>query len=951
MNAMKSFNQSRPLWRMAFVLGMGLLSGCATLTTGTMQIDVDVYKGPLTKTTDAQWVEIEAIIHQAKISVKSLNENVQGVMLHSKKSEKNVISCNAPTYKTTIDSEILYLKEQVTKNAWLSDDYQQDLANLTTLKIMCGLVDDLNNVVQGLESERSSVKQYDTLKNFVDEHNKRVKEAEENCKFSLLQEEGDIGEQGSIRDYLVGMLSRLDPKKLKNQQKEFDQFELFVNNWKGDQACNMQDMMLELSTNIDQLQKTITSIDLVMEKWEKRFELYKSDVIDCINTDQKGGLINVRFAGLKQNIQVLQAGFKPVHDNVNFGNRFSYVRGKARQVAKAVDTATSQMLPAARTMDLQVNLLGLRKEVDGFLLDIEHHPLLQDYNTVDFDISRSGGVSGVPGVSKIFSLNNALTFLTNMNDHIHAMQEKLKDLSAKAVGARDQHMKQWASEQLEVLKKKPYASFVDLQKRSGEIKSQEDVILALENIEPTWKKVSDAITKFESASTEQALQDINKDIKAINDILLDGIVKQDKTQALQTYKNGVVELAKFSKETIAARKEVNKQKEAVTAATTGAASSGGSGPVSRDNLNAADAALNQAINTMKNQSEAINNSFPDIQSTLKAAFIVFVNGLKIAKTAATLAKLQPDVQSMSQRITAKEQSSGEVIAQKSLPTGDALDTANAKAKDLQAILDDARMESLLKVSKLAAQMKLIAGNLTHIMIPYVSNDKFLRLAQVVSINSTGEYSNLLESRSKSLMEQLYKGTKSKRLPTSFYLDGSEASMFPNLYNWFEAETPGIYADGRIKTYEHVFADYHWAKLNTVYASGMGETRMAFIRDEIGNWDLHSFSSDPTELMTAYKDATISGIQAVGKLMSGTTDPSMLQKLGGLLAGPVPDQDRIMLIQAAHMDTWEALAVKNKALQDKLAGMTDEKAKTDAIKAALTEAQELINEKITDLPSY
>jgi len=52
------------------------------------------------------------------------------------------------------------------------------------------------------------------------------------------------------------------------------------------------------------------------------------------------------------------------------------------------------------------------------------------------------------------------------------------------------------------------------------------------------------------------------------------------------------------------------------------------------------------------------------------------------------------------------------------------------------------------------------------------------------------------------------------------------------------------------------ADNYWSRINSVSASGLGEFRMALIKDDIGNWNLKSFDSDAGDLLRAYKDASV-----------------------------------------------------------------------------------------------
>ncbi|HWI86156.1 MAG TPA: hypothetical protein VNT42_07540 [Sphingomonas sp.] len=118
------------------------------------------------------------------------------------------------------------------------------------------------------------------------------------------------------------------------------------------------------------------------------------------------------------------------------------------------------------------------------------------------------------------------------------------------------------------------------------------------------------------------------------------------------------------------------------------------------------------------------------------------------------------------------------------------------------------------------------------------------------------------------------------LPTSDYLRGAGYSDFVHLYDWLEAIEP--HQPGRLDTRararmaERLSNDYYWEKVNEVYASGQGDVSMAFVKDAIGNWNLKSFSNDPSKLLAAYRKVADAGLNAAAKLAAraasgGATD--------------------------------------------------------------------------------
>ena len=42
--------------------------------------------------------------------------------------------------------------------------------------------------------------------------------------------------------------------------------------------------------------------------------------------------------------------------------------------------------------------------------------------------------------------------------------------------------------------------------------------------------------------------------------------------------------------------------------------------------------------------------------------------------------------------------------------------------------------------------------------------------------------------------------------------------------------------------EQLIGDTYWAPVNHVFASGQGKVRMAYVKDEIGNWNLKNFDN-------------------------------------------------------------------------------------------------------------
>ena len=149
-----------------------------------------------------------------------------------------------------------------------------------------------------------------------------------------------------------------------------------------------------------------------------------------------------------------------------------------------------------------------------------------------------------------------------------------------------------------------------------------------------------------------------------------------------------------------------------------------------------------------------------------------------------------------------------------------------------------------------------------------------RTAMAGFANLASEMANQIESRADALIQQLTVADR-RLLPPSMHLRNAQPTDFLNLLVWnragglplieemllhpIESFTSAETAD-RVRVIERLFADKNWSNINTVYASGQGDVRMVFIKDDIGNWSLKSFDNDPTELLNAYKDITKAGLK-------------------------------------------------------------------------------------------
>lgn len=150
---------------------------------------------------------------------------------------------------------------------------------------------------------------------------------------------------------------------------------------------------------------------------------------------------------------------------------------------------------------------------------------------------------------------------------------------------------------------------------------------------------------------------------------------------------------------------------------------------------------------------------------------------------------------------------------------------------------------------------------------------YTRISMVTFIVSASEIGNQLYARADALLKQI-NGLDRRELPLSVQLRETDATEFIRLYEWLNAHPPdyvpfqGLGQPGtsneRMKAVRRLFADHHWSNINTVYASGWGKGSMALIKDDIGNWNLKSFDSDPEELLRAYKNLSITALETAAK---------------------------------------------------------------------------------------
>ena len=182
-------------------------------------------------------------------------------------------------------------------------------------------------------------------------------------------------------------------------------------------------------------------------------------------------------------------------------------------------------------------------------------------------------------------------------------------------------------------------------------------------------------------------------------------------------------------------------------------------------------------------------------------------------------------------------------------------------------------DSYQAIAELAGYMRLVTTSLTTQLVSVEPASKRLRIDIIKLATLTAEYSNQLTARANALSLQS-QGVNRSELPTGQYLRDSSPTETIKAYDWFDAAVQGnLGPRARANVSERLFDDDNWARINEAYASGAGETTMAFIRDEIGNWNLKSFSSDPERLVAAYTDLAEDLISTAARVARNASNAS------------------------------------------------------------------------------
>ena len=191
-------------------------------------------------------------------------------------------------------------------------------------------------------------------------------------------------------------------------------------------------------------------------------------------------------------------------------------------------------------------------------------------------------------------------------------------------------------------------------------------------------------------------------------------------------------------------------------------------------------------------------------------------------------------------------------------------------------------EITAQIGNIAARLKAQAFYWAETHTATAPQNRELRTSMAAFANLASELASQMETRADALQWQFMnrgEAIQAKHLPLSIYLRNAEPTDFLNLYTWNRAAAPALVEDmilhpdhafssgetaDRVRVIERLFADYNWAKINTVYGSGEGDFSMALVKDELGNWNLKSFKSDPSDLLQSYVDLALLPVKGLAK---------------------------------------------------------------------------------------
>lgn len=225
----------------------------------------------------------------------------------------------------------------------------------------------------------------------------------------------------------------------------------------------------------------------------------------------------------------------------------------------------------------------------------------------------------------------------------------------------------------------------------------------------------------------------------------------------------------------------------------------------------------------------------------------------------------------------------------------------------------------------------------------------VRIALLNFVATASEFGNQLQARADTLMKQFYgTGHDRRELALSSHLRETTPTDFVHLYDWLGGSTDafrynlpeflltGIWPAStgeRVKIVNRLFADHFWSRINTVYASGKGKVGMAFVKDDLGNWNLKNFDNAPGELLDAYMQLGTTMVKKAGELAlavntAGGSEAATLA-IQGLVKGAQQVQDSIQATPNISAEARSRLKALDEKTATALNKLTTEREKQDS----------------------
>lgn len=190
-----------------------------------------------------------------------------------------------------------------------------------------------------------------------------------------------------------------------------------------------------------------------------------------------------------------------------------------------------------------------------------------------------------------------------------------------------------------------------------------------------------------------------------------------------------------------------------------------------------------------------------------------------------------------------------------------------------------------RVATIASMMQIEAQRLASANLARVPKSRLVRTKMAELGFLLGEFAQRTSARNSVLAKLLEKCEgegdcrQPSKLPTSAYLRDADPSKYIDVFQWFNAGmssggTGAYVRHNRIEAIKQLTEDQNWEQINDVYASGQGDVGMVFIKDDLGNWNLKSFSNDPTELLAAYRKGADAAISSAVKLAKKAANPAL-----------------------------------------------------------------------------